>query len=142
MQIKRLAPVDYDRVLDLWLRAGLPIRASGRDSKEAFSRQLTSGTQTILGYKKDGDLIGVIVATHDSRKGWINRLAVDPNWQRQGIGSLLIEAAEEELKRQGVKVIAALIFESNVRSIAAFKKAGYEADTRIRYFSKRHSENA
>lgn len=142
MRIRQLGPADYDRVADLWRRAGLPFRTTGRDSKEAFSRQLSSGIQTILGCVKDSELIGVIVATHDSRKGWINRLAVDPAWQRQGIGSLLIEAAEDELKQQGIQVIAALIFETNLRSIAAFENAGYEADKRILYFSKRPCKEA
>ena len=57
MQVERLGPADYDRIVDLWQIAGLPIRAFGRDSKEAFSKQLASGIQTILGCEKDGEVI-------------------------------------------------------------------------------------
>jgi ribosomal protein S18 acetylase RimI-like enzyme len=64
-------------------------------------------------------------------------LAVDPAWQRRGIGSSLITAAEEYLHDQGIQIIAALIHRDNKRSIAAFHKAGYAPDSDILYFSKR-----
>ena len=31
-----------------------------------------------------GELVGVVLGTHDGRKGWINRLAVAPAYQRRG----------------------------------------------------------
>ena len=47
---------------------------------EAFAREIESGTATVIGAEDaDGTLIGVVVATHDGRKGWINRLATDPD---------------------------------------------------------------
>lgn len=90
MDLIRLGPGDYERVVELWRQAGLPIKPAGRDSKEAFARQLASDVQAILAYQIGSELIGAVVTTHDSRKGWINRLAVHPAWQRQGIGTRLI----------------------------------------------------
>jgi len=63
----------------------LHIRPKGRDSREAFEGQLASGIQTAVGIEMEqGDLIGVVLVTHDSRKGLINRLAVHPDWRRKG----------------------------------------------------------
>ena len=137
MELIRLGPGDYERVVELWRCSGLSIRPAGRDSKEAFAHQLASGVQAILAYQLGSELIGAVVTTHDSRKGWINRLAVHPAWQRQGIGTRLIKDAEKHLHDQGIEVIAALIFETNIRSTAAFRKAGYVPETEILYFSKR-----
>jgi len=137
VDVVKLTPADYERVVNLWLRVGLTFRPQGRDSQEAFAQQLQSGVQTILGMDDEGKLIGVVVATHDSRKGWINRLTIDPDYQRQNLGSQLLEAAEQHLHETGIEVIAALIFETNTASIATFEKAGYSSLPGLLYFSKR-----
>jgi ribosomal protein S18 acetylase RimI-like enzyme len=133
----QLGAADFERIVDLWQSAGLPFRPNGRDSREAFTSQLEAGVQTVLGYQSGADLLGAILITHDSRKGWINRLAVDPAFRRQGIGTSLIVAAEEYLQSQGIQVFAALIHEDNQESIAIFGKAGYARRREVLYFSKR-----
>lgn len=138
-RIRVLDVQDYDRLLDLWQRAGLhSLRLQGRDSREAIARQLQTGVQTILGLEVEGRLVGAVVATHDSRKGWINHLAVDPDYRRRGYGLRLVQAAEETLRSQGMQVIAALVESDNAPSLALFQKAGYvEIDQGMHYLSKR-----
>jgi ribosomal protein S18 acetylase RimI-like enzyme len=144
VHIRKLGLEDYDELLGLWQRAGLhSLRPQGRDSREALARQLASGVQTILGLEVESQLVGVVVVTHDSRKGWINRLAIAPDHRRQGYGARLIRAAEEVLHEQGIHVIAALIESDNPASLALFQKTGYvEIDTGIHYLSKRASDEA
>ena len=137
MELTRLTPADYVRMVELWQRASLPFRSGGRDSQDAFAQQLASGVQIVLAYQQGNELIGVIVVTHDSRKGWLNRLAVDPGWRRQGIGLHLIRAAEEYLHDQGIQVIAVLIHSDNERSITTFRQAGYNLEPDVLYLSKR-----
>lgn len=140
VHLRRLGLEDYDALLALWQRAGLhSLRPHGRDSREALARQLASGVQTILGLEAEGQLVGAVIATHDSRKGWINRLAVDPAHRRRGYGARLIAAAEEALREQGIHVIAALIEPDNDASLALFRKAGY-SEMEIHYLSKRNSQ--
>ena len=68
----RLIAHDYPRIMALWQAAGLHVRPKGRDSREAFERQIASGIQTVIGIETEqGDLIGVVLVTHDSRKGLI-----------------------------------------------------------------------
>jgi len=139
--IRELDLRDYDELLSLWRRAGLhSLKPQGRDSRASVARQLESGVQTILGLEVDGRLVGAVVATHDSRKGWINRLAVDPDYRRRGYGARLIEAAEEALRDQGMRIIAALVESDNPASLALFRKEGYvEVDHAMHYLSKRDS---
>ncbi len=140
--ISPLAIEDYDALVSLWQRAGLKFKPEGRDSREALSRQLRQGRVTLLGAEEEGRLIGVVMVSHDGRKGWINRLAVEPEYRQQGLGACLIAAAEEELHGQGVEVIAALIEAENEPSLNLFQKEGYLLAREIFYLSKRPGEEA
>ncbi len=140
--LRRLTIDDHAAILALWQRAGLhSIRPEGRDSRSEFAWQLEHG-QIVIGLEENGQLIGVVLATHDTRKGWINRLAIDPHYQRRGYGEQLARAAEEALREAGMKVIAAFIEEGNESSLALFEKLGYAVHQNIYYVSKRDSADA
>jgi ribosomal protein S18 acetylase RimI-like enzyme len=140
--IRRLTAADYDAVLALWQRSGLSsVRPQGRDSREAFAKQLKQG-QLVLGLKETGKLIGCVVATNDARKGWINRLVVDPDHRRQGHARRLIKAAEDALRQQGLTLIAAQIEDWNEASLALFESEGYRVHRDVVYVSKRESDEA
>lgn len=140
--IRPLAIEDYDALVSLWQRAGLKFKPQGRDSREALGRQLSTGRVTLMGAEREGRLIGVVMVSHDGRKGWINRLAVDPAYRRQGLGARLIAAAEEESHGQDVEVIAALIEAENEPSLNLFQEEGYLLAKDIFYLSKRPGEEA
>ncbi len=137
---RRLTLADYDDILKLWQDAGLKIKEKGRDSREAFALQL-AGTQEVIGLEHEGRLVGVAITTHDERKGWINRLAVHPDYRSEGLGLRLIEEAERVLREQGMKIIAVLIEEPNEASLRLFERAGYSIAKEIHYLSKRDSED-
>jgi predicted GNAT family acetyltransferase len=127
----------YDEILDLWRRAGLNIRADGRDSAAAFARQMQWGVQRVAGLRKDGRLVAVAVFTHDGRKGWINRLAVDPDYRRRGLAQRLIAEGERWFTEAlGLEIWAALIEMDNTASQALFAHMGYGRHNLV-YVSKR-----
>ncbi|MBN1955371.1 MAG: GNAT family N-acetyltransferase [Anaerolineae bacterium] len=138
--IRALQVQDYDQLIALWQQAGLrSAKTDGRDSRAAIARQLQSGLQTILGLENDGQLVGAVMATHDGRKGWINRLAIDPQFRRRGYGLQLVEAAEQVLRQQGIQIIAVLVEGDNAASFNLFQKAGYVDYPGIHYMTKRDS---
>jgi len=140
--LRRLTIDDHAAILSLWQRAGLhSIRPEGRDSRSEFEKQFAGG-QIAIGLEEDGQLIGVVIVTHDTRKGWINRLAIDPDYQRKGYGEQLVHAAEAALHEAGIQLIAAFIEEGNVASLTLFEKLGYVAHPKIVYVSKRDSAEA
>ena len=141
LQVVHLNIQHHTEIIDLWQRAGLHIRPEGRDSAEAFARQMATGVQTPIGLRVEGKLVAVVIATHDSRKGWINRLAVDPDYRRQGLGLQLIRLCEEHFRALGIDIWAALIEDWNEASLALFRKAGYFIHDSVTYASKRtHSD--
>lgn len=138
-ELKKLTPDDYDGLLDLWRKCGLPYRPRGRDSRPAITAEMARAETAFIGMFDKNRLIGFVLATSDGRKGWINRLAVDPDYQRRGLGGRLIAEGEKFLNGLGLKVIAALIEGDNRASFAAFKKSGYSGHKDIIYYSKRTS---
>ncbi len=140
--LRRLTIDDHAAILALWQRAGLhSIRPEGRDSRSDCEKQFAGG-QIAIGLEEDGQLIGVVIATHDTRKGWINRLAIDPAYRRNGYGEQLVHAAEDALHEAGLHLVAAFIEEGNTASLTLFEKLGYATHQHLYYVSKRDSAEA
>jgi hypothetical protein len=78
MEIRQLTIEHYEAIIQLWRESDLPHRPNGRDSRAEMGRQMKSVPDLFLGAFDGGKLIGVVIGTEDTRKGWINRLAVHP----------------------------------------------------------------
>ena len=128
---------DYNAILALWAGAGLPVRPEGRDAPDSFARQMADRRQRVVGLRDGAKLIAVVVLTHDGRKGWINRLAVDPTYRRRGLAGRLVAEAERWFgEEQGLEIWAALIEGENRDSQALFAALDYRRHDVV-YVSKR-----
>ncbi len=141
VEIREVGIEAYDQIIALWQEAGLSYRPRGRDSHTAFARQLDSGCEHLLAAFLPGnqEIVGVVVVTDDSRKGWLNRLAVAPAYRQRGLAKQLIAAAEAFLQAKGLRIWTALIETWNAPSLALFRSAGYHIHDDIVYASKRES---
>ncbi len=137
IRIRDIRLEDYDVLIALWEEADLPYKPRGRDSREAFARQLEQKSSMYLVAEVDGRIVGSVLGTHDGRKGWINRLAVLPAYRRRGIARRLVEGVEQRLEAQGIEIVAALIEDWNEISMRTFEHLGYRRQPGILYFSKR-----
>ncbi|MDW3229898.1 MAG: GNAT family N-acetyltransferase [Acidobacteriota bacterium] len=135
--IRKFRMEDYDWIIELWQKCRLPLKPEGRDSREEISRQIQLSQVIFLVAEVNRQIVGTILATHDGRKGWINRLAVDQTFRGQGLAGDLVGQAEQELERAGLKMYAALIEEDNLPSIKLFEKLGYSFHPEIKYFTKK-----
>jgi len=128
---------EYDEILLLWQRAGLPVHPQGRDAPDRFARQMADRRQRVVGLRANAKLIAVVVLTHDGRKGWLNRLAVDPAYRRRGLaGRLVAEAERWFVEDQRLEIWAALIEGANRDSQALFAALDYLRHDVV-YVSKR-----
>jgi GNAT superfamily N-acetyltransferase len=138
MQIDLLHIDEYERLIALWDKCGLAYEEDGRDSRESIERQIFDDHVVILTMKTDeGEMIGSVIGSYDGRKGWINRLAVDPEFRGGRLATRLLERAEATLAEMGARVIGALIEDLNYPSMAAFRYAGYYGWEHIVYFRKK-----
>jgi len=139
MQILVLTISDYYEMVRLWTKAKLPFKPKGRDSRQAIAAQMKANPEFFLGAFEDAYLVGAVIISCDTRKGWINRLAVDPNYRAHGIAKALIAEAEKVLRKHGIGIFCALIEDYNTASKKLFKECGYVEHHDIIYFSKRDS---
>ena len=128
---------DYDTLIDLWEKSGLPYKPNGRDSIDSISREIHNGHCRFLFAKRNDEFIGSALITHDGRKGWINRVCVLPDFRYKGIARSLVDAGEIWLKEQGIGIFACQIEGYNDQSYEAFRKMGYVPFEGIRYLTKR-----
>ncbi|HUU45775.1 MAG TPA: GNAT family N-acetyltransferase [Acidobacteriota bacterium] len=137
LNIRPLDATSVEDLLFLWRAAELDHRPRGRDSADELRREMDDDPGLFIGAFAGQRLVGSILATDDGRRGWINRLAVHPEFRRRGLAEKLIDAAEERIRRRGIRIIAALVMESNHPSRRVFEARGYTSMPDVLYYSKR-----
>ncbi|MFA5418839.1 MAG: GNAT family N-acetyltransferase [Bacteroidales bacterium] len=137
LEIREATIVDYELLIGLRKEAGLPYKPTGRDSRERVAKEMNAGHGVFLIGFIDENAVAAVLVTQDGRKGWINRLAVLPDFQKKGIGKQLVVAGEHWLMEQGIGIFACLIEEYNANSYAVFQKMGYLPFEGIHYLTKR-----
>lgn len=136
-EIREMRPEDYGALVRLWKDAGLTYHPKGRDSRVRVVKELGTPMALFLVAEAEGSLVGSLLGTTDGRKGWVNRLAVHPEWQRKGVAVDLLNEMERRFDQRGILVFCALIQGDNSSSQAFFEKAGYVVDPTVVYYSKR-----
>jgi ribosomal-protein-alanine N-acetyltransferase len=87
-------------------------------------------------------LAGFVIIERANRNGrlagHIVTLDVDPGERRRGLGTLLMETAEEQMKHEGVAVMSLEVAENNVAARRFYRGLGYTASGRIaKYYGGR-----
>lgn len=142
MIIRKATSEDINIIISLWEKSGLPTRPNGRDNPERLNEQMKNPNMCILVAEENSILVGAVLVTHDTRKGWINRLAVLPEHRHKGFAEKLLQASETLLDEQGIDVYAALISSENTPSRALFEKNNYRYLEDITYYAKKKSSES
>lgn len=96
---------------------------------------LAQPRKTLLVAKVEGQVVGLILLVESvsqddpiyrpRRYLYVDELAVLAEFRRQGIGQLLMEAAEELAADQGIPTIELNVWEANPRALAFYERLGY-----------------
>jgi ribosomal protein S18 acetylase RimI-like enzyme len=102
----------------------------------AFGRQLSWDSDLVLVAVEQGEIVGMIIGTIDNNKGYYYRVAVLPEYQRQGIGQSLIQALKQRFEQRHVTKIMITADEFNEKVLPLYEKLGYVATDFFRSFQK------
>lgn len=126
MQIRPFHPADEPAVIDLWRRCGLT--RPWNDPAKDVRRKLAVRPDLFLVGLLDGAVAATVMAGYDGHRGWINYLAVDPDYRRRGLGRALMAEAERLLREAGCPKINLQVRGTNADVIAFYRSLGYTVD--------------
>lgn len=125
MQIREMDLEDYNNVYELWMSCvGMGLNDVD-DSKEGIKRFLDRNPETCLVAEKQGKIIGVIMAGHDGRRGYIYHTAVHPMHRKKKVATKLVQMALKRLKENGISKVALVVFARNEEGNAFWEKQGF-----------------
>ena len=136
MSLRKLTIDDYPEVLRLWLNTpGMGMRNQD-DSRESIDKYLKRNPETNFVAEDNGRIVGVILSGHDGRRGYIYHMAVTTLARRQGLGTALLDAATQALKKEGIEKVALVAFTTNGTGNSFWESAGFRERTDLVYRDK------
>jgi ribosomal protein S18 acetylase RimI-like enzyme len=76
----------------------------------------------------DGMVIASAMGGYEGHRGWVNYLAVEPEYRRQGLAKLMMEAIEERLINMGCPKINVQVRSDNTDALQFYDKIGYNTE--------------
>ena len=127
---------DYDEVYALWLNTpGMGLNTTD-DSKEGIAKYLKRNPSSSFVAVCDEKIVGVIMAGHDGRRGYICHTAVMSQYRNRGIGTALVESAMQALEKEGINKVALVAFERNTIGNNFWESIGFTVRDDLIYRNK------
>lgn len=126
MKIRSATPADEAAVTALWQECGLTVPYN--DPVADFRFALGKPNSDIL---MTDDGCGAVMVGHDGHRGWLYYLAVAPARQREGVGRMLVNAAEHWLAARDVPKVQLMMRETNQAVAAFYQRLGFDPMPRI-----------
>lgn len=124
MQIRVYQENDEQAVIALW-NLVLPPNAPHNDPATNIRQKRAVEDDLFFVATAEERVVGTVMGGYDGHRGWIYSVAVDPTFQRQGIGSALLHHVEAALTQRGCLKINLQVRASNTEVIAFYERLGY-----------------
>jgi ribosomal protein S18 acetylase RimI-like enzyme len=129
MIIRPYADADQAQVVALWQICELT--RPWNDPVKDIARKQQVRPEWFLVGELDGRVIASVMFGYEGHRGWMNYLAVAPQYQSKGYAHTLIETGEALLLAAGCPKISLQVRSSNARVIAFYQSLGYAQDDAI-----------
>lgn len=121
---------DKSAVVELW-EICFPDDPPWNSPPDVIRRKLTVQPELLMVCLIEGRLVGTVLAGFDGFRGWVNKVAAHPEYQRKGIASRLMTEAEYALAAMGCPKLNIQVRAENASVVEFYKNAGYEIEDRI-----------
>lgn len=123
-KIRAMTIEDYEALVELWRRTD-GIILGDTDEKEPMRGFLSRNPGLSLVAEVNDEVIGVVLCSHDGRRGYLHHVAVDKQYRRHGVASELVQECLSLLQREGIMKCNIFILEDNESGIAFWKDNGF-----------------
>jgi ribosomal protein S18 acetylase RimI-like enzyme len=124
--IRSYDAADEAALVALWARCDL-VRP-WNDPRKDIQRKLQVQPELLLMGILEETLVASVMAGYEGHRGWINYLAVAPEYQGHGFGRVILEHAEAELRARGCPKINLMVRSTNRQVLAFYERLGYQRD--------------
>lgn len=124
--IRPFQTADQEIVIKIWEACELT-RPWNSPTKD-IARKLTVQPDLFLVGETNNLIVATVMAGFEGHRGWINYLAVLPQYQGKGYGRLMMDAAEEKLLALGCPKINLQIRSTNTAVIDFYNAIGFKQD--------------
>ncbi len=116
---------DYKQVYDLWINTpGMGLNTTD-DSEEGIARFLCRNPGTSFVAEDDGRIVGVVLAGHDGRRGYIYHTAVMEKYRNNNVGRRLVEHVMNALEKENISKAALVVFDRNESGNGFWEHLGF-----------------
>lgn len=113
----------HDDAIALWHACGLT--RPWNDPAADLRRALDGDTSEVLAAIDGTGLVGTAMVGDDGHRGWVYYVAVHPQRQGGGVGSMLMDAAENWLLERGCPKVMLMVRSSNAAVLDFYARRGY-----------------
>ena len=115
---------DAEAVIGLW--SACQLTRPWNDPERDFISAVEGPVSAVLVMRDGGEIAASVMVGFDGHRGWVYYLAVAPQRRRQGLGRLMMAAAEQWLRERGAPKIQLMVREDNADVIAFYEALGLE----------------
>jgi len=127
MQLRFATVDDIPAVLAFWKAAAEDTNRVGDDAAAVTALVARDPQALMLAVDDDGEIVGSLIAGFDGWRCHLYRFAVRPDRRRRGIGTALLDAAEERFRGFGGRRADAMVLNDNELAHRAWSAGGYAA---------------
>lgn len=125
IKIRVMTIDDYDGVYNLWINTpGMGLNSTD-DSREGIEKYIKRNPTSCFVAEDNDKIVGVIIAGHDGRRGYIYHTAVLPAYRKQGIAKRLVDSAMSALDAEGINKVALVAFKKNELGNGFWENIGF-----------------
>lgn len=129
LSIAPIADADVADVVALWEHCGLTRPWNEPAADIALARK--GGNATILVGRKRDAIVATALVGHDGHRGWVYYVAVDPAHQGKGLGRIIMNAAEDWLRKTGIEKLMLMVRPENTAVRNFYESIGYGEQPRL-----------
>ena len=129
MEIRSFQPPDEADVIKLWNQCDLV--KPWNDPRKDIARKLQVDPELFLVGELNTEIIASVMVGYDGHRGWINYLAVNPDYRQQGVGKTLMTHVENLLLQRDCPKINLQIRNTNLEAVSFYRAIGYDIDDSI-----------
>ena len=145
--LRAVSSEDFDFIYTLYMDDSVnPYMSFEKISKQAFQEafEMLNARDEFLILEEKGEMKGAVTLMlgkwRKAHVASIGSLAVHSNYQKQGVGTRLLETVISRLENKQIRRVELIVESDNPGAIALYEKFGFQVEGTLRNYFKRESD--